>query len=281
MNERGFVMIGYLLLLPLLITIVALSTAAYLLFKNDGASRHQCRLELLRTQTKIASDLHRLLDMNNQARQLRARRAEAEAHVLETAGTPAMALAEVELNAIIAQQLAFSAKQKALLAHARLLSRTGPMNAELRVQPTVERTRAPSRQLLDFSASHRGGAFAVMASPASSLTPDYEPASDFSQRQEMHLGWSFSMERFLPDWLKQSLPTSGLKASAQCTATIEKEKGQWKAKLTVGKSSSNCSLSRPSCWRFFGSPARSPRKPTTCKHRCAFLQKPISESEAA
>lgn len=235
MNERGFVTIGYLIVLPLLITIVALATAAYLLLKNDGAARHECRLELLQTQAQVARDLRRLLDMNTQAQELRLRREEAEDEVAATAETPAVALAELKLNEVIAEQVIFSAKQKALIAHAKTLSRTGPTTAESRVHPTAESIRAPSSRSLDFSSRHRGGAFAVIASPPTSLTPDYEPETDFSRQQEMRLQWSFSIERFLPEWLKRYLPVSGLRALAQCSATIEKEGGKWNAKLTADK----------------------------------------------
>lgn len=236
MNERGFAMLSTLILLPLLITITALSGATYMLLRSDGATRHECRVELLRIQSLIARDLRRLLDLNPEATRLRYRRQAAEAKVAMTAATPAGAIAEMELSQVIAEQLLLAAKQQSLIQGARILSHVGPEWARQRVHRSSEKTKPRSSlSPLDFTAQVQGSGFPLVASPLFSPTPDYQPARDFSRLQEMKVVWSFSLEKFLPPWFQKHLPITKLKASARCSATIKEESGQWQARLTADK----------------------------------------------
>jgi hypothetical protein len=239
-NERGFMSVALVALLPLLIALFALG-AAYFIIKNDGEARHTCRVELLRAQIQIAADLRELMGLNPEAEVLRQERSlaeeELEASMAEGPG-PMTAAAQVKLSLVIAKQEAFSIKQKLIISRAKMRSRLAPRRAVATVHAKLQvshHAQAPEASADGFNSNVRLAAFDVTAEPPNSPTPDYNPSPHFRDRQEMKVRWSFDVTSYLPPWLQKITASSGVRAEAECSTTLEKEGNKWDPRITKGK----------------------------------------------
>jgi hypothetical protein len=251
--QQGFVTTWFALMLPLLLAVVAVVGAGFLVMRADAETKHLCRVGVLGTQEKIATSLSELIALNPQAQALRARRQAAEAAIRSgephavAAGTAALAETNVE-------QMALAALQKKLIAGAQLLGTKTP----LKIRGDVERALSSAQNRVQLesgadlttpsrSASFMGHVamnlpfFDVRPTPAGDLTPDYQPAENFTQEQLILLSWSVDATSLLPKWSQTvgDLAQVTLKLRGTCGASIEKENNQWIAKLQADKSSSN------------------------------------------
>lgn len=243
MNQRGFLVASLLILMPFFMSAFAVIASAFLLLRGDWASRHACRVELLNAQAQAAEDLEKLLALNDQAETWRLKRADAES-ALRLAERGAKVGASAYLGVVKAQQLAFAAQQKALILHARFISRTAPTGAITKIS-TAAQTASATRTLLPASQT-RAGTFPLVAKPPGSPTPEYRPAPGFSKDQTMRVRWSYPVAVFLPEWIARHLKLNQLTAAAECAATIERETDKeiekWRPKIAKdpkGKYSSN------------------------------------------
>lgn len=233
MNQRGFALTALLILMPALLAVLAVISAAYLALADDAKTRHECRVELLRAQTQIAEDLRDLMALNPEASALRS---ELQAAL---AGGPEMA---PEVATLEAQQMLLAARQEALIARATAHAAGSPELALARVSAAHTGQSARLRRSdPSFHGSTRPATFDVIATPPGSLTPNYEPSPMFSQRLEMKVSWGYQLASFLPRWLIRLLGEPRLETNAECTATLEKEGTRWQAKLKRAKPSLNWS----------------------------------------
>jgi hypothetical protein len=235
MNERGFVTVSLLALLPVLAAVLAAVAATFLLMKTDGAAKQACRVEVLRTQASLAKTLRDLMALNSQARNLRVRREAAEAAV-----AMGEAPAAITLEVIMLQQTALAARQELLLAKGKLLSRTGPTLALVKAKAAVRSSSSGfSSRPVAVTGHTSSASFDVVAEPPMDMTPDYVPSPRFRDRQEMKASWSFDLTAFLPDWVRKILGSDHLKMTGECSATLEKGETQWEPKITMARSSSS------------------------------------------
>jgi hypothetical protein len=240
MNQRGFLTISLLIFMPLLISTIAVVAGAFFLFKSDSSTRHECRVQLLNVQAEVAEDLKKLLAMNSRAKALRKRRMMAERAVILALEPTTKATAQAALLAVIVQQLTFGANQRALILHAKWLSRTGPESARVKIVRTVRQTSSErSTSNLPITTHTQSGAFNVVASPIGSPTPDYNPSAEFSKSQRMKVRWNAAITKLLPAWFSQALDLEHLQFSGNCSVTLEKEKRKWLPKINRDRFSSN------------------------------------------
>lgn len=235
MNEKGSVTIAVIALMPLLLAIAVVVFSGYLVLIADAQARHICRAELLRAQADIAQSLNQLFALNPQARLLRIRRNMAEAKVAATFGTPAHVAAHAELQTIIREQLALALKQKKWITLARLRAQAAPVLTLSKVRKAIRRRQNLFSETLlfdDWHPSRKSAQLNLRKIPAQSLTPDYEPGPRFNRTQEIRVGWSFAISSLLPSWLHPFVKLSGLKMSADCSATLVEENKKWRPQLT-------------------------------------------------
>ncbi len=236
MSERGMVTAGLLILTPLALSLIALTMAAYLVLVADSRSRHFCRVELLRNQEEVARDLKALMDLNPRARALRHRRTIARAKLASAAaGSPAAMTAGAELAQVELEQKDLASKQQSLILRARSRSRAAPPKVLVDLHLRVREMQAAGAAKA-WRASAKLASFELIAFPPASTTPDYYPGPGFPNGQEMSLTWSFPAESLLPAWLRPLAAASGLQVRAECSATLEKEKEKWVAKLRTARS---------------------------------------------
>lgn len=238
-NQKGFGLIGFLVLLPFLMSVLATIAGAALLFKADSHLRHECRVSVLNSQRSVAEKLRALIKLNPRATALRAEYAQAQ-ELLRLAMTEpnpaAIAVAEANLARVQLSRSLLMAQQKALIVSARAMSFSAPLKARGAVlqslgrEATDNRVRAPSTRR-----SSRFGRFDVRASPEGDLTPDYNPSSRFTESQVVDVDVQAELGPLLPDWLRKLLPTEGLTVSSHCQATIEKKENTWVETLNAVK----------------------------------------------
>ncbi len=239
-DDRGFMVITLLALLPLVISLILLVTWTYLLLKADGEARHACRVDLLSAQKQIGQDLKSLLALNPEASRLRAELAAINKVLIATPHPAAHAALEVARQKIIAQQLILAAKQRALIVKAKSLSLTAPSKAMVTVQSALAKNRRSSGK--PNLGAYKAGTFDVTASPKRSLTPDYNPSARFRDEQIMRLTWKMDVFAILPTWLKDLMhrsnlfPNGDFHLRAECAATLEKEGTAWSPRLTKDRS---------------------------------------------
>lgn len=230
-NQTGFGVVGFLVLLPFLLSVVATIAAAALAFKADAHLKHECRVSVLTSQREAADQLKRLMRLNPRARQLRAQdklaRAEVEA-ARSTELAPAIAAAEANLLRVHLLRTALAVRQKALIARGKTISYSAPLKARTAVmggltkEAKTNRVKRPSTR-----STSRFGRFNVTATPAGDLTPDYEPAASFAKDQIVDLDVTVDVASLLPDWLRALLPDHRLEISSHCQATIDKQENSW------------------------------------------------------
>jgi hypothetical protein len=228
MNSRGFASVALLLLMPLLLTGFAVLAGTFLVLTAEGKIRHQCRVELLKSQKRVSDLLRELMDLNPEAARLR--RWEKRS----------LAGPQAARGWVVRQQIALALRQKSLIQRARLESALGPARAsratrELYLQATLSTENAPSRVRAAWKSRRKGGAFELNASPNDSLTPDYHPVARFSDKQVMTLNWEIGLSEILPDWLEPLTGATPLKLKGECAATLIQEGENWVPKLSADK----------------------------------------------
>jgi hypothetical protein len=63
-NQKGFGVVGLLVMLPFLLSVLAAIGAAALAFKADAHLKHECRVSVLGSQRDAANKLNQLLKLN-------------------------------------------------------------------------------------------------------------------------------------------------------------------------------------------------------------------------
>jgi hypothetical protein len=238
MNQRGFIATALLILLPLLLAVFVVISAAAFAMGDDSEIRHLCRVQLLRSQEQAAQKLNELIKLNGPARRLRISRKAAELAMLTAINPAALAVAQARLDAVIFAQMNLASKQKLLIFEGKRASLEGPANATRQISSAL-RENAATRSVASAAPQRRGiqyGLFDLIATPASSPTPDYQPSPDFETRQTTRLEVAMPIKGLLPDWLIQLLPDKPLKLKVNCLATIEKKENKWLATLKADKS---------------------------------------------
>ena len=242
-NQTGFALVGAIFLAPVVLAAFCVMAAGYLVITSDAKARHICRTELLNSQQTVADRLNALIKLNPKAEALRAAREEAQQMVdagVETG--PGEIILIARLNWVIAEQVVFAIKQKSLIAEGKFESHSGPLRTRRAVEVALGQDQKVYRDqpsAIASQASSSAANFDLDASPEDSITPDYNPSSDFERSQSMQVNWSVQLLSFLPVWLTGFLQMPSSNVRADCSATLTKEGGfQWTPRLNAAKSSS-------------------------------------------
>lgn len=233
MNSRGFGLLSFVCLLPAILTIVGVVSAGALVIKADSKLKHECRLQLLESQTEIASRLNKLISLNPKARRLIQERKAAD-RAFRLAPPVAKPAAAVVLGLVKAQQYALKFEQQALILPSKSASQSTPWTTYRSLG--TKAAQDSFSKLAAGTPSLRSGRFAIQAIQPSETAPEYKTLPDFSESQTMKVEVDFPIANFLPEWLKPFLKRTDLKLRTTCSATLEKENGKWIAKLKADKS---------------------------------------------
>jgi hypothetical protein len=227
----GFSNMALVIFLPVLISAIAVFSAAMMMIYQRTAVDRICKIEVMRLQHEMSGILEKLLRLNRPARTLRIQRAHAEASLtvaLDSANPVAIAAAQAYRSAIITQQATLASKQQALLAEAGLAREIADRKmfshrGEHGLRGSVPRPdHAPT--------------LAVRPNPPDSLSPDYLLADDFRDLQSQTYDYHFDVLERLPDWLKRIFHQKGELPESMwgnCSASLKNEEKKWKPILNT------------------------------------------------
>jgi hypothetical protein len=242
-NENGNVTLALLGLLPLCLAVFLTVIAIFYVLRTHGVNLHECRTRLMRAESERLLVMQELMSLNPEARKLRAQEKYAMKAVraARLTGNPqAIAAAEAAHGVVLALQLALSTKQKSLLLKANLEARISLSRLKSAIKTETnkdEQTYSSIGKSVIGDMSEEREVLAVEAKPSDSLTPDYEPAPNFEERERMRLTWKFWPARLLPDWLSYAEPyLRDFFIDGQCSSTAEKKgNNQWRSRLAADK----------------------------------------------
>lgn len=225
-QEKGFALVALVTLLPLCLSVaLAFGTVLHVL-KRKSLAQAICIQEAMQLQESLKNPLRRLMAMNSKAQSLRIRRLWADqnlARALATGIPGNIAAAQAIQTAVIAQQLAFRAKQELLLAEAALIRAWAKQRFYQRA------VRIGGREIRMSHPDIR--ALAVRPQPPASLSPDYVKLPTFRYSQQQRY-------RFRVD-LMQNWPLSSADMSfvqtAECAVTLKGENQKWDIDVIAAK----------------------------------------------
>ncbi len=218
MKQRGFIMLGLIGFLPVLVTLLISISALGLYLKTRSSTHYKCRKELLSIQKEMVQSLNQLQALNPKATGLRAQEKilKASLAVAVVSNPPAVPGLRAQLAANQAQQSSLHLKQLAIIGSATVKSKHSLTN--LRSDLHAQNIYSDIPRL------------AVEPIPPSAIAPDYVPVRQFEFRQAISVEWQNDKNKYLKPLFEneRNLPT----LKGQCSATISKNaRNQWTEKL--------------------------------------------------
>jgi len=201
--------------LAMLLALVAITYAT----KKTWLAQSLCIQNAFSLQRDLGKTLTQLMNLNPRAQSLRREKIRADAQLQEAvlSGQPPLILAaKTQVMVVRLRQMALRREQQRLIGEAqmrRLRTRAELSHALVRMGHPArihQRQPPPSRDL------------AVAPSPATSLSPDYLPMTDFTlfQREE----YEFSID-LNPKW--PGIPREPWIQTSRCAATLKRKDLTW------------------------------------------------------
>lgn len=195
-NEKGFIQIFLLSLLPIVLSGILVLLFSQFFLKNWMESVHICRTELLATQKATQDHLERLMDLNPMAKSLRIALKMAQIQlaiaIAMTPPNPALvAKAKAEIARIQQQRKQLELLQKSTILAANLEMARGVQSvvSKLRLQSQKLQSRLPD--LFEFRIhSIRPFPTTLAVRPDKpDIAPVYELQKPFTQKQALSVSW--------------------------------------------------------------------------------------------
>ncbi len=208
MNQQGSV--SYLILIPSLVTIMAIVAAVTSLifaFRNDQKS---CRSISLDVQTVQGEALNKILKLNIKAKTLRQKEIAIKAAIVAAAATPGAQTALDKLYVILklvqSSRRALDLQQKSII-HIANIKATQIANSSKKLP-------------------HKSVRLRIHAVNKNEIAPEYEVDFNFEKAQSVHYSYKLSMKDILPGWLfNLFINVKDLKAG--CGSTLKKKEDKW------------------------------------------------------
>lgn len=223
MKPNGFILLGCLAFLPLLLSLALGFSLWSLVLQETGETLHFCRETLLAKQKELLIAIAEVVRMNPEARALRQQRKIAELNLkmaMVSANPGAIAKAQVNLQAVVTQQMLFRSRQLRVVSQYQLrLHSSGEWARQLWLRK-FQRSRP--------KLSIRAPQMALEESPPGELSPDYLPVRNFEDKQAFQLRWKHShpaLELISKNRLSRA------SAISACATTIYRSEKQWKTSL--------------------------------------------------
>ncbi len=224
-SEKGFIMTVLLMSLPVFISCLMIFTSLFFCIRNHDLAQSICLKHTLQTQEKMKKALHKLLNLNPLANQLRRTQKHLEYLYREAlkAGEPiAITILRTKIEMVKQKRILLDRKQKHIL------------NGTVPIINSAFYTFKQKMKI--FNPSHirkrhyQPVPLAVVAKPKGDIAPSYYPVSHFSLHQTFSLSWKMPLHRFLPRWVARDFFKNQL-SSYNCAATIKKTGRKWKTSL--------------------------------------------------
>ncbi len=233
MTEKGFGVVGLLILLPMLLAGLMTLVGACTLVAYYAESHHLCRKTLLEIQIKMADKVNELLSLNPKAERLRKEEKTARRAVQVAFLPPLKAAAIAYWLSVIARQTQLRSRQFKIIENSQREARQilHQLKRELQTKHSwLQMGEGVFREI----AHVRSGSIKLLVypTPVSSLSPNYNTAPLFSKLQSLDVQWSWDIHKILPRWILGHVGEAP-KFQGQCSSTLVQRKGKWVA--TLGK----------------------------------------------
>jgi hypothetical protein len=229
MNQRGFLTVSLLILMPLILAICAVAFAGALSIRATEKTEFICRQGALEAQNNMLESYQKLITLNPAARMLRAAdKASKVSLVIPFYG----ALSSVSLQ--VARSI-FHSVQLGIITAANLRLTKDLLNLKLNLAKSLGLSSYGFVQA-EIVNSPR---LAVEAKPPMDLTPDYFAKKDFEDLQLIQFKWTIRIDQLLPDFLIRLISTQSdsparLEMKLKCASSVQKKQSvgdEWQATL--------------------------------------------------
>jgi hypothetical protein len=236
-NERGFVTVFALSLMPLILAAGFAVFFSYFLSQNWMQSLHSCRTVLLETQESTGKDIDRLMSMNSTAKALRLSLAVSQtalAAALAHLNFPVAIQLTKTIKQIRQQQRFLDQAQKAVLLSAKLKMVTGVFRAKqaLARQNLQVQRRLPSFFGFSITDIRQSQPHLAVKPDSPDLAPVYELEPGFNDRQALHLSWK---SQFTTKGREQKWFNNTHQKKDACSASLKEQAGKFQAVLSAAK----------------------------------------------
>lgn len=233
-SDRGFAMILFLSLLPILITGTLIAFALINTIQADLAMKYECRHGGIQGQKMVGPLLASLLKLNPRAVQLRAKKAQAiiEISTATISRNPvALSAATKKYLKVLKQQEDLDGLQKQIIKQANLILHSAREKTKFKLMTT---SRSASNIFARFSLlSLVSKSVKLAVSPdISDIAPIYRLEKDFETAQSLAHEWHFQIKTMAP--FSYFIPGTYNYKKA-CAVTLHKESSQWQSKIITGK----------------------------------------------
>jgi hypothetical protein len=199
-SQSGFLAVLLLYLLPLAMSLLMTLFVLKAWLAPQEEALQICRSGLIRTLHKTGLHIQELLQLNSQVELLRQQKRiaimEMEAAVLG-GNTAVAAMIQGQLDSILAEQKTLSLLQKEKLISAQIQLDTDEKKVENRIHQAFDETIHRYKDYFIFKAAllpHIPSSLALREiPPPDGGPPIYEPESNFSEKQTVHVNWISSL----------------------------------------------------------------------------------------
>jgi len=255
-DDKGFISVSILILMPIFLVLFAIATAGALSIRATEKTKLICRQSVLAAQTKMLRKYDQLISLNPYARLLRAANKASKLSLVIPFYGAASAISVTEARLIL------NSMQKSIISSANFEMEKDLFDLKLKLA-----------QSLGFSAYGfvqseilNSPFLAVEAKPKMSLTPDYIAKNDFEDLQLTQIRWTIRLSQLLPSWLRHILnldhaQSQNLELKLMCassakrrhlSASLNSEGGsQWESSLIEKTAIESQMIKAKQFWNLF------------------------------
>lgn len=228
MNQKGFLTVSMLILMPLFLVLFAVAFAGAMSIRATEKTQFICREGVIKAQNNMLESYKKLVLLNPAARMLRLADKAAKVSLVIPFYGP---LSSVSLQ--VARSI-FHSVQLGIIGAANLRLKKDLLSLKL----DLSQAFGPSSGRFIQVEIVNSPSLAVEARPPMDLTPDYFAKKDIADLQLIQFKWTILIGRLLPDFLIRLMGTqnesyAGLEMKLKCASSVQKyqKEGEWSASL--------------------------------------------------
>lgn len=239
-NQKGFVLILFLTILPLIVLALSGLAVTLLYVEAKAESRHLCRQALFQTQKQVGQNLTLLMQLNTTAKSLRVQLRIQQVALAAAGGpeTPMGAAIAARILQIEEQKLILGQQQKALILESELEMRTGSLRSELQVRSSLHQKQMRFAHLIQLSPDQVSSSLphlAVRPDDPSDTAPVYELETPFTEKQSLQTFWKIRYSWNEKLWINRNLHWRQISVDDSCRASLEAKNKQFRPVLNEAK----------------------------------------------
>ncbi|MFM6927713.1 MAG: hypothetical protein ACKOX6_04575 [Bdellovibrio sp.] len=236
-NNKGYALALMAALLPALMGLLLLGSAALITIKINQQYLHTCRAEGLRGQKLVAPQLKLLISLNPISVALRAKKHFALGKMtaaLTSQNYVALLKATADFNTALENLRKLDAQQKQLIRQSNLVLRSAHQMAQIKLRKDGFNNRSLGILESTFSVESRRPPQLAVHPDDADVAPTYSLEEDFENRQALAQKWQYTLRVVRP---LRRLLSGTFQFEKSCAITLTEENQVWQPKVKKDKSS--------------------------------------------